>query len=987
MSETDPLPEDPAHTGSSGAGPADERTVDKPPARLANPESETDGGVCPRTLSDTSEAIFPSESDGYPASATPPRSIGDHPILERLGFGGMGEVFLAVDESLDRQVALKRIRLDKASVGTYRQRFDVEARVTARLQHPSIIPVYEYDAKSDDAYYTMRPVEGMTLGELLRKLERQPSQRSVWPATRIVRLFLQATNAIAYAHSRGVIHRDLKPANVMIGPFEEVLVVDWGMAKFTDAEEPAPSSVDGLSSVSSWTTTGAVVGTPAYMAPEQFERHPADVRTEVFSLGVMLYELLALRLPWEAKTIDELRERSKIPPENPSLVQPGRSTPFLLGEVALRAIQHDRAERYATVEVFARDVAAALEGDPSWNIDTASLEHSRWKLADGRLLDGGEEVLIRSRGVGRDFRYFCTRRLEGSVRLEFDLGLRKGASELSVWLNAELDAHRKILEGYRLNITNRKQSQRSLFRSGREVTGGRSPDFVPGRWYHVVAERTSGRITLRIDGEEIYSWADPIPLTGGFIGFSGQTGGLLLRELRVSTRGTPATVSCLAVPDAFFNRGHYEDARVEYAHVAASHPGRSEAHLATFRSGLCLLELYRQEDDIELKSLLLDDARQLFVSAEAQGETCLAALGSAMVATESGDFVELHESLTRALNSPDDPQRHAVNEWILGRLHVQTPDDRLAVAELLPLALAHCMETWGRRSIANLVRSVRGQWETPSFMSSRGRFRENDFTSRAEAILFFSFWTGRGPEIRQVARELLSAGLARPHHASDAIFSLLELGELSIARDVLTDVEHVLAASSSDDELTLESCRAGVAAAEGRVDEAEEILDRLAFEPSHRSANSARLWLARSLHEHGDPSRAARALKLRGDNDTFAREHLAWFALLDRDTQNAREHLSRFVTRGDHLNGRNLSGFLVGALRLLERRRPEALEHFGRLPKSRHPRTWTLGAHLLTGELGAVESFNERSFPWERRVLQHHLNLVRTVDPEHALGI
>jgi serine/threonine-protein kinase len=219
----------------------------------------------------------------------------------------------------------------------------------------------------------MRPIEGTTLGELLRRLrDDQVGARQEWSNGRLIRLFLQAANAVAFAHSREVIHRDLKPENIMVGPFEEVLVLDWGMAKVLGTESvqstmgvSPPAALVGLSA----NTGGATaVGTPAYMAPEQFAGQPAGVKTDVFSLGVILYELLALRTPWPATTISELRRAFATPPDSPNRSRPGRGIPPELSRVALRALENDPTARFGSVGEFSKAVAGALEGRAPWRI-------------------------------------------------------------------------------------------------------------------------------------------------------------------------------------------------------------------------------------------------------------------------------------------------------------------------------------------------------------------------------------------------------------------------------------------------------------------------------------------------------------------------------------------------------------------------------------------------------------------------------------------
>jgi serine/threonine protein kinase len=223
-------------------------------------------------------------------------------LLERIARGGMGVVYAAEDEKLERRVALKVLDVPGTD-GDLANRLMREARVLARLEHPGIVPVHDVGTLADGrVFYTMKFVEGQRLDKFIEGVESVQDR---------LRLFLRICEAVAFAHARGVLHRDLKPANVMVGPFGEVLVMDWGLAKIlrtetaiadpaadpeaTILEKPKQTGRESDSTKSSVITGhGTVMGTPGYMSPEQArgEVEMLDARSDIFSLGALLRFIL-----------------------------------------------------------------------------------------------------------------------------------------------------------------------------------------------------------------------------------------------------------------------------------------------------------------------------------------------------------------------------------------------------------------------------------------------------------------------------------------------------------------------------------------------------------------------------------------------------------------------------------------------------------------------------------------------------------------------
>jgi len=329
--------------------------------------------------------------------------IGPFADAEPHAKGGLGEVFRATDLALHRTVAVKRLQAHRSGDAESRRRFLVEAEVTARLEHPGIVPVYALypDAEGGPAY-AMRFVEGPTLADAIKQYHDQPPDPVVF--LRLIQATVQICQTVAFAHSRGVIHRDLKPQNVLLGKFGETLVVDWGLAKVvgrSEAEAEDPISEATLQPQSggsneSETQMGSAVGTPAYMSPEQAAGrwNVIDHRSDIYGLGAVLYAVLTGKAPIEKgdwPAMNQKIQRGQI--ARPTKVKEGVSR--VLEAICLKAMTVEPAGRYPSAVALAADIEHWLADEPVNAFPESVVGRvRRWGKRNRKVVNAGGLFLV-----------------------------------------------------------------------------------------------------------------------------------------------------------------------------------------------------------------------------------------------------------------------------------------------------------------------------------------------------------------------------------------------------------------------------------------------------------------------------------------------------------------------------------------------------------------------------------------------------------------
>jgi serine/threonine protein kinase len=354
---TDHTPEPPIQPGSEGSSLAAESSR---PGDIDTALTMPGIAQRPVTIRINEDGTVGGLSSGW----STPRTDGPRfRILRPHARGGLGEVYVAEDGEIRREVALKEIRTDRSSDEGSIGRFVREAEITGQLEHPGVVPIYGAGTYADGRpYYAMRFIHGQDLKDAIREFHAGGADFRSRAFRTLLGRFVDVCQAVGYAHSRGVLHRDLKPGNIMLGRYGETLVVDWGLAKTLNQTEQATSTGSVTSGDSHHTHAGNVLGTPAYMSPEQAagkidQLGPA---TDIYALGGILHAILSGSAPVDGSTLEEVLDRVRRSDLRP--IPP--SAPAGLGAISRKAMALRPEGRYAAASDLAADIERWLADEP-----------------------------------------------------------------------------------------------------------------------------------------------------------------------------------------------------------------------------------------------------------------------------------------------------------------------------------------------------------------------------------------------------------------------------------------------------------------------------------------------------------------------------------------------------------------------------------------------------------------------------------------------
>ncbi len=299
------------------------------------------------------------------APELPRKSNKRYKFIRSIGFGGMKAVLLVLDIDTGREVAMAMMPDFRERPASDLERFVREARLTARLEHPNIVPVHDMGTDLSGApFFTMKYLRGQSLATLLRRVRRgEVASEKEYSIERATQIFIRVCNAVLFAHSRRVLHLDIKPDNVNIGDFGEVLVLDWGLAMVMNGGDAAAGSHAGPARE---TRDGVAKGTPGFMSPEQVagRNGELDERSDIYALGALLYTMLTLHCPLAGKSVEEIMAatvRGEIPSPSEAAA-PDRPVPAALEAICRKAMALKPEDRYQSVAELRADIQAFAAG-------------------------------------------------------------------------------------------------------------------------------------------------------------------------------------------------------------------------------------------------------------------------------------------------------------------------------------------------------------------------------------------------------------------------------------------------------------------------------------------------------------------------------------------------------------------------------------------------------------------------------------------------
>lgn len=711
-------------------------------------------------------------------NGTPLEKIDHYQILKSLGKGGMGEVFLVNDPTCKRQVALKKIRNELKKHPIMKERFLREARVAAQLTHPSIIPIFSIDPSPEKTYYTMPYVEGETLKQILKQSYEEEKEGEVQhpigsSILALTRIFLSVCEAIAYTHSKGIVHRDIKPDNIIIGKYGEVLLLDWGLADFIGKVETFSEEDNEEIDYKDLTGPGKVPGTLNYIAPERVRGEPSRPGTDIYSLGVILYQFLTLRVPFQRLSVKTFRKSMELEKlVDPIEIAPYRDIPRHLADIAKKCLCFAPDDRFHNVDEIISELKNFLEGKPEWFpiafLNTS--EKTDWEFQENVLL-AKHTAITRSPDVMEWVSLMISNAsFSGNIKIETTIKMGNESQGAGILIGIPDAAERKdFSEGYRVWFG----TECRLFHNNVEVMTVYDYPIDDNRSHEICIEKIDNHLLISIDHKKILNYISHIPLSGTHLGVLCRDGDFTMSPLKVMIGSQNVMINCLAIPDAFLATRNYSKALLEYRRIANSFSGRAEGREAVFRAGVTLLEeaafCKKKEEKQRLYLMALDEFSKLRYTPAAPLEY----LGKSLVYKATKEIEEEIKCLELCMRKySKHPILKRIREHILFRLHETALKDRISAYHFALLALRHVPQIFHSQDHAKLISSLKKHLEKIPFFLLGPASAKSEQADGEHLACELAFWLSKPITLVEMIENSHSSPVI-----ANAMYALLAMGK------------------------------------------------------------------------------------------------------------------------------------------------------------------------------------------------------------------
>jgi serine/threonine-protein kinase len=724
-----------------------------------------------------------------------PKQLGRYQLKTLIAKGGMGEVFLAYDPICDRHVALKKIKDDIAKYKNSPLRFIQEAKIAAKLSHPSIIPIFDIVQDENHLYYTMPYIEGESLRDILFKtiesIKNQSSPHQIGSSIFFLsQVFLSVCQAIAFSHNKGYLHRDIKPGNIMVGKFGQVLILDWGLSKgISDTtqdeefEDAIQQEQDDL------TKPGKAVGTLSYLAPERALGENATVQSDIYSLGVVLYQILTLKLPFKRQSLKDFKQTARF--ENlidPIEMAPYRDIPIQLSMIAKKCLQFHAHDRYKSVEELIDDLENYIEGKPDWIFQSQiSIRNSAdWEFQENVLLNR-QLAITRSSYMMEWVELMISKSsFSGNMKMVIQLEIEKHCQGVGFLFSIPEKTERTGLEdGFCLWAGTKKNPGFKLFRSNVELLSFPEQALKVGKKQEIEIEKIDNRVRVYLDGESLLHYVGYIPIVGTHIGLLSKDTDFKILNWQVFTGSQNAMVNCLSIPDAFLACKDFKKAYIEYQRIADSFKGRNEGREALFRAGITLLEEAKHTDSKKKKQQFYDLAHEEFEKLKNTNGAPLEYLGKSLIYKQLQDVEEEAKCLELALRKfPKNPLLSLIKEEMIFRLHECAKISRTATYLFTLLTIRHIPYAQMAKETKTLIENVHESMDLLFFQ--KPIFGDQHFSHLS---LCLAFYLNKPKVILELALKKSHSFHEKYAITTQSFLSLLHLDEQETLKELIEIIE------------------------------------------------------------------------------------------------------------------------------------------------------------------------------------------------------